>query len=114
MTPSLTVVIRDDPRKSHRAAEALRIALGLSTGPNPLTVILLNEAPLLLGDETEDLVSAEILEKHLPVLKELGVSFVVPESTRTRYHLDADFRAREASADEIAVLIAQSDRVLAF
>jgi len=114
MTPSVTVVIRDDPRKSDRAAEALRIALGLSTGPNPLTVILLNEAPLLLGEEIDDLASAEILEKHLPVLKELGISFVVPESTRTRYHLDSAFRVREASFTDLALLIAQSDRLLAF
>ena len=114
MHPSVTVMIRQNPQKSHRAAEALRIALGLATGPNPLTVLLLDEAPLLLGEDIDDLISADILEKHLPVLKELEISFVVPESTRSRYRLDPGFRIREVPSAGIAALIVQSDRLLAF
>jgi hypothetical protein len=33
--------------RSGRAVEALRIALGLGSGENPMTVVLLNQAPLL-------------------------------------------------------------------
>lgn len=114
MPLSLTIVIREDPRKTHRAVEALRIALGLSTGPNPVTVVLLNDAPLVLTDDTDDLIDAELLEKHMPVLKELGIPFVVPQSTHSRFRLNAEFEVREASLDEIYGLITQSDRVLAF
>lgn len=114
MPLSVTVVVRENPRKTHRAVEALRIALGLSTGPNPLTVVLLEEAPVVLTDDLDDLIDAELLEKHMPVLKELGIPFVVPQSTRSRLRLDSDFNVREAPLDDISHLIAQSDRVLVF
>ena len=114
MSLSVTVVIRENPCKSHRAAEALRIALGLSTGPNPLTVILLNDAPLLLTEETDEFVDSEILEKHLPVLKELGIPFLVPAGTHAKYRLDAQFQIRELPLKELSAAIAHSDRVLVF
>jgi hypothetical protein len=44
---NIVVVIQEDPRKSGRAVEALRIALGLGSGENPMTVVLPNQAPLL-------------------------------------------------------------------
>jgi hypothetical protein len=114
MPASITVVVRCDPRKTHRAAEAVRIALGLATGPNPVTIVLLENAPLLLSEEHEDLVDAEVLEKHLPVLRELGVCLVVPSGTRDQVSLNSDWEIREASMDDIRQVIAESDRVLAF
>ncbi len=114
MPLSIIVVIREDPKKTPRAVEALRIALGLATGENPLTVVLLNEAPLLLSEETDDIVDGEILEKHGPVFKELKTPFVLPQGTRTRVELDPDFQVREASGEEIATLMASADRVLVF
>jgi len=115
---TILVVIRDDPRKSHRAVEGLRIALGLSTGENPLTIVLLDDAPLLLtadpDDLDEDIIDGDILAKHLPVLKELQVPFVVPEGTKTRIELDPGFSVREAPAAEIASLTTTADRVLVF
>lgn len=114
MAPSIAVVIREDPTKSHRAVEALRIALGLSTGGNPLTVTLLDRAPLLLSNDVDAIVDGDTLEHYIPVLKELRVTFVVQSGARTRFSLDADFHIREQSAHEIASLIAQSDRVLVF
>ena len=71
MFPSIVVVIQEDPLHTHRAVEALRIALGLSTGGNPLSIVLLGEAPLLLADDTDNVVDAEILEKYLPSIKQL-------------------------------------------
>jgi sulfur relay (sulfurtransferase) DsrF/TusC family protein len=112
--PSIVVVIREDPLKNGRAVEALRIALGLSTGNNPLTVVLLNNAPLLLSKDIDEVADADILEKHLPVFKELKTPFVMPPHASTRYSLDPDFDIREASDRDIALLISQADRVLAF
>ena len=115
---SIVVVIRDDPRKSHRPVEGLRIALGLSTGENPLTIVLLDEATLLLAADPDDLdeeiADSDILMKHLPVLKELQVPFVLPQGTRSRLCLDPGFMVREASADDIASLTARAERVLVF
>ena len=112
--PSIVVVIREDPRQSGRAVEALRIALGLGTADNPMTVVLLDHAPLLLSTETDEVVDVEILEKHLPVFKELNVPFLLAQNSRSRFSLDADFEVREAAESDIAATIAAADRVLVF
>jgi hypothetical protein len=111
---SIVVVIQEDPQKSGRAVEALRIALGLGAGENPMTVVLLNQAPLLLSEDTDDIVDVDILEKHLPVFKELNIPFLLEQDSRSRFSLDTDFKMREASESDIATTIAAADRVLVF
>ena len=39
MSENWVVLLREDPMTSGRPVEGLRIALGLSTGNNPLTII---------------------------------------------------------------------------
>lgn len=53
MPKRVAVVIGEDPTKTHRPVEALRIALGLCAGDHDTTVVLLGKAPLLLTDETD-------------------------------------------------------------
>ena len=111
------VVIRGDPRKSHRPVEGLRVALGLSTGPNPVSVILLDEARFLLTmdcDAREDIIDGEILETHLPAVKELALPFVVPEGTRASFEFDPELTVRTVSRNHIASLLTQADRILVF
>ncbi len=114
MSPSVVVVIHGDPLKTHRPVEALRIALGLSTGDNPLTVVLLDRSPLLLTDDTGELMDAEILEKYLPSFKQLKVPFVVHVGAHAGFSFDSGFDVRAASAREIEELISSADRILAF
>ncbi len=114
MPPSVIVVIREDPQKTHRAVEALRIALGLSTGENPLSVVLLGQAPLLISEAPEDIVDGEILEKYLPSFKHLKIPFVVPAGTSARFGLDLEFTVEEWSEEAIRTAIASSDRILVF
>ena len=114
MPPSVVVVIREDPQKSHRAVEALRIALGLSTGDNPLSVILLGQAPLMISEEPEDIVDGEILEKYLPSFKHLKIPFKVPIGTGARFNFDPEFEVKELSEEAIRATIADSDRILVF
>ena len=114
MPPSIVVVIHEDPRKTHRAVEALRIALGLGVGENPLTVVLLDHAPLLLAGGQDDLVDGEILEKYLPSLKQLQIPFLVPSGARAQFDLDPEFKILEATPREIESLVWTSDRVLVF
>ena len=114
MPPSVVVVIYADPLKTHRAVEALRIALGLSTGDNPLTIVLLDRAPLLLTDDLSDVLDVEVLEKYLPSLKQLKIPFILPLGTRLQFQLDSGFEVREASTDDIESLISSTDRVLVF
>ncbi len=76
-TLSIALVIREDPRLTHRPVEALRIALGLAAGENPMTVILMGQAIHLLAEETDDIVDVEILEKYLPSFQHLAIPFIV-------------------------------------
>jgi sulfur relay (sulfurtransferase) DsrF/TusC family protein len=114
MPPSIVTVIREDPRKTHRAVEALRIALGLSTGENPLTVVLLGEAPRLLAEETDEIQDLDILEKYLPSFKQLKTLFLVPPGAKQGFALDEEFEIQEVSSEEISALVVGADRVLAF
>jgi sulfur relay (sulfurtransferase) DsrF/TusC family protein len=114
MPPSIIVVIREDPQKTHRAVEALRIALGLSTGENPLSVVLLGRAALLVSEDTEEIVGGEILDTYLPSFKHLKIPFLVPPGTGGRFNLDPEFEVRELAEEAIQETIASSDRVLVF
>jgi sulfur relay (sulfurtransferase) DsrF/TusC family protein len=114
MPPSVIVVIREDPQKTHRPVEALRIALGLSTGENPMSVVLLGEAPLLISEAPEDIVDGEILEKYLPSFKHLKIPFVVSVGASERFEFDPEFQVKELSEEAIRGAIASADRVLVF
>ena len=113
MPQTLAVVVTGDPRQSTVGVEALRIALGLSTGDNSVSIILLGAAPRLLTDD-ENLSDGDILEQYLPSLKELQIPFVVPPSTLTQVPVDSGFNVREAPQEDITRLIHAADRTLVF
>ncbi len=114
MSKQLVVLIREDPKESHRAAEALRIALGLSTGPNPISIILLNNARQLITEDAYDLPDGEVLEKHLPVIKNLEIPIILPTGSRNSLAIDDEFTIQESSSSQIATCLEHADRVLAF
>lgn len=114
MPKQLVVLIREDPLKTHRASEAIRIALGLSTGPNPVSIILLDTARQLVSDNAYDLPDGEILEKHLPVIKSLEIPIIIPIGSRETIPIDEEFTIQESSPSQIASLLGQADRVLCF
>ena len=114
MSHKIVVLIRDDPFQTHRPVEALRIALGLSTGSTPLTIVLLDKALILLTEDAIDVIDGEILERHLPVIQELKIPIVIPEGSQDQLSIDSEFTIRETSASGIASLLFESDRVLVF
>ena len=114
MSKQLVVLIREDPSKTHRASEALRIALGLSTGPNPISIILLANARQLISEDAYDLPDGEILEKHLPVIKNLEIPIFIPIGSRETFSIDEEFTIQESSTSQMASLLGQADRVLTF
>ena len=65
MSKRIAVVISEDPCRTARPVEALRIALGLCAGDHETTVILLGPASRLLMEDTEDIVDVDILEKYI-------------------------------------------------
>jgi len=115
MEQSVVVLVKSDPEESHRPVEAIRIALGLISGDHQVSLILMNKAPLLLEDEAEDLVDGEDLDKYLPPFKELDQTFYVEKEALDRAKLtESDYKIQPISMQEIANLIANSDRHLIF
>ena len=113
MSKRVAVVIAEDPTTTHRPVEALRIALGLCAGDHETTIVLLGRAPLLLTDETDDVVDVDILEKYRPSLAQLGVPFIVETGTATDALLE-DFSVTQKSSGEIRALLQSCDRTLVF
>jgi hypothetical protein len=113
MAKHVAVIIREDPRKTHRPVEALRIALGLVGGEHHTTVVLLGEAVRLISEETDDVVDVDILDKYLPSIEQLEIPFVV-EAATDRSLIRPDFKIRYESDETIGRLIRGMDRTLAF
>lgn len=114
MRPSIVVVTQEDPRKTHRPVEALRIALGLSTGDNPLSVVLLGPSRLLTTDDLDDVIDLDILEKYLPSLVQLDIPFIVPLGSQRQYKPSHHLRVTERPLPDIQSLIMTSDRSIIF
>lgn len=114
MALNLVVVVQEDPQKSSKPVEALRIALGLASGENPMTIILRGNAPSLLGDGQEEVHDLEILEKYLPSIQQLEIPFVVPLGGQRAWNLDPHFSICEMSETEMAACLVRADRVLVF
>lgn len=113
MSKRIAVVISEDPCMTARPVEALRIALGLCAGNHETTVILLGRAPMLLMEDTEEIIDVDILEKYLPSFKHLSVPFVVEAGT-SMDGWSADFSVTTRTADEIRQLVQSADRSLIF
>jgi sulfur relay (sulfurtransferase) DsrF/TusC family protein len=115
MTDSILVLIKSNPLESHRPAEAVRIALGLASGDHPVMIVLLNQAPLLLADDTEDLVDGDILQKYLPTFKELDQTFFVEEGSLKAHPLEgSDYKIQTVTMDKLAEMIRQAGRFFVF
>ena len=113
MPKNLAVVIREDPRISHRPVEALRIALGLAAGAHKTTVILLDEAVRLLSEESDDIIDVDILEKYLPSLEHLEIPFILHHKSPS-LEMRVGFRTRHETDDVIRQLIQSMDSTLVF
>ena len=113
MSKRIAVVISEDPCVTARPVEALRIALGLCAGNHETTVVLLGRAPLLLMENTEEIIDVDILEKYLPSFKHLSVSFVI-ESGTVMDALSDDFSLTPRTSDEIRHLVRSAERNLIF
>jgi hypothetical protein len=113
MSKRVAVVIGEDPTKTHRPVEALRIALGLCAGDHETTVVLLGKAPLLLTEETDDVVDVDILEKYRPSFAQLAVPFVI-ESDSPITALLKEFSVMHKTPGEIRSLLESTERTLVF
>lgn len=113
MAKTIAVVIQEDPRKTHRPVEALRIALGLVAGSHHTTVVLLGESFRLLLDDTDDIIDVDILEKYLPSIIQLQVPFIL-QSRQDCTHLRSEFQVQYDTDEHIADVIRSTDCALIF
>ena len=113
MAKNVAVVIQEDPRKTHRPVEALRIALGLASGSHTTTVVLLGDAVRLLSDETDDIIDVDILEKYLPAIEQLEIPFIL-QDTPDEIPLRDEFSIRRENDETIDALVRSMDCALVF
>jgi len=110
------VLISEDPRVSHRANEAMRIALGVVAGENEVHIVLTGSAVHLLDEDTDDLVDGDEVLKYRASLKKLGVPFHVEQSALPK---DPDWNAAghaviPITAPGIAALMSRASRFIVF
>ncbi len=110
------VLISVDPRESHRANEAMRIALGIVSGENEVAIVLTGPAVHLLDADTDDLVDGDDIAKFRDNLRTVGVPFHVETGA---VPTDPGWNAERhplvpVSADDIAELVRASRRALVF
>lgn len=112
----IALLITVDPMQSHRAVEALRIALGLGSHNEgkDLTLILSGRAPFLLSVDTSDIVDGEILEKHLPVFLEWRTPFSIATDAEVPPRYIPDCVTKPITPSEIVAALEAVDRVLVF
>ncbi len=110
------VIISEDPRISHRANEAMRIALGVVAGENEVRIVLTGPAVHLLDEDTDDLVDGDDIVRYRASLKKLGIPFHVEQSA-----LPADpgwntdgHAVIPIVAEGIAALISRASRFIVF
>src|SRR5262245_53788766 len=108
MPKRIVVVIAGDPTVTHRPVEALRIALGLSSGEHDTTIVLLGEATRLLTNDVDDVVDVEIFEKYRPSLQQLGVPFWVQKDSAKETILTG-FTIFHRSTKEIRALLSSTE-----
>jgi hypothetical protein len=109
------VVISEDPRVSHRANEAMRIALGIVAGDNEVQVVLTGPAVHLLDEDTDELVDGDDIAKFRAALKKLGVTFHVEGALPTATDWNPDHHpVVSVSREQIAALVPRATRFLVF
>ena len=110
------VIISEDPRASHRANEAMRIALGVVAGEHEVMVVLTGPAVHLLDENTDDLVDGDDIAKFRAALKKLGIVFHIEAGAAPA---DPDWNAdghpvAPIDTDGVAALAARASRYLVF
>jgi hypothetical protein len=109
------VLISEDPRVSHRANEAMRIALGIVAGENEVRIVLTGPAVHLLDDDTDDLVDGDDIAKFRAALRKLGVPFHIEGASPAPADWNGDGHpVVPVTAAEVAAMLPGATRFLVF
>lgn len=116
MKPRLLIVVTEDPRRSKRPAEAVRIAAGVAAWDRVETTLFLRgPAVLALGEFAGELADGENFERFLPLLAEHGRPIFAQEGALELSELgETPVQFQLATDGKLASLAAGSDCVLRF
>ena len=115
-TPPTLIIISEDPRRSPRANEAMRIALGVAAGKNEVRIVLAGPALHLLDEDTDELADGDDVAKHRASLRKLGVAFHVEQSAlppEAGWNTDGH-TVIPVQPEGIAALVSSSSRFIVF
>jgi hypothetical protein len=112
----VVVIISTDPRASHRAAEAMRIGLGVVASERAATFVLAGPGVHLLDANTDGLVDGDDVARFRTELRKLGVPLHVDQAG---VPVAADWNAEGhpvvlVSPPELAALVDAGERFLVF
>ncbi len=115
MSKKIVVILRSDPRVSHRACEGIRIALGLVSGGHQLEVIFSEKSYFLLTDTGDEMVDGERAVQFLDTLKMFIPLFLIDKKATNHIDLEElDYESQFISREKLALKISVSDCLLRF
>ena len=116
MKPSTLFIVESDPRTTHRPAEGVRIAAGVSAWKKAeVTLYLRGPAVLALGEWVDELIEDDNFTRYLPILRDTGRPVYVEQSSPFLAELGEATMPFEAIDDSrLARLAAASSAVLRF
>ena len=115
MKRSVLIIVSSNPRTNGWAAEAVRMAAGLSThGRLAVTLCLRGHALGVLEANPEDLVDGDYFEDYLPVLAEAGTIGIVGSPREVRNENFIPLKLQHISEAGLEKLISSSDRTIRF
>jgi hypothetical protein len=115
MIRNLLIKISTDPRKSPRAAEAVRIGAGVGAW-NKVKVHLLLEGPavLCLDEFADELKQGELFTQYLPGILSHGGRILVDENSPSLNSIKPGMNFEKVPAAEISQFVKSVDHVMEF
>ena len=114
--PKLQVIVDADPRSNPRAAEALRMAGGVSVwGQVAISVVLRNAAARALGAGAEELLDGKMFGQFVPMVREIGGQvYLMPDAGAMEVVDTGELLGNVLKEPEFATLTAKFDYVMRF
>lgn len=114
--PRTLVTITEDPRESHRPAEAVRIAAGIGGwNKTEVDVLLLGPASLVLSPWADEFVDGENYDHYLPILREWKRPvFLAPDAERFEEMAEATLPSEALNAAGLTALRARATHLIPF
>ena len=115
MIQNLLIKISSDPRKSVRAAEAVRIGAGVGAW-NKVKVHLFLQGPavLCLDEFADELKQGELFTQYLPAILNHGGRIMVDEHSTDFKAIKPTLRVEQVAAAEISRFAQSVDHVMEF